>query len=699
MLFFCFFVHGYLRYAALAPLLTSGATRLWAIRPYGSFIFLRIHIMKRPRLYGIGMIFGCLLAIQACQKDEQPNREQPSALPCDKAFVNSCADETHLQTCFNGYVKTTPCRDGWHCTTLPQGATCHPNDSYICSNGEKRCSTDDEILVCDSQSWKKTGTICEYGCLEGQCLNENKSFDYHCDEGKKICDGFGYILTCSQDKWQMSESPCPYRCQNGKCIEKPKINCTPEQCKGTCQNDICITHDMDQMQIGEECDPDTFIEFCRNNSTIACQYQNGSTAHIVTQDCSSLGGCSVVLHEDASQKQRLRAFCRGNQADQCTNVGQKIFHCTTSENSSLGEYYHETYQECTLNTDGSFTLLNSTDASLFGYCSDKGCDPQKEHCIELKELYYCEYHHRCTDSSGFDYCIDRGINGIHTGHEVCTNGRTCASVQGVEDCYDKCTEEGRRRSICQNQTDSAIQYTFTCIKGQDNQLYDVISSEVCPAGCNAGGTACAADTTCSQNNHDTCLDDILISCLDGTQKTYNCQEDGKNIHCIQTGDSAVCAQTCTKANDIQNTCISSGFESISIEKKCIKDTWGNLVLQTIKEDKCPGLCDVNGTTCAKNSTYPACTEKQLKECQTNYHPSYRCALDSQNIPHCLAACENADETTAFCFQKEGGDQVEGNNLFYKQTQCRTLSDGSNATIVIETQCPKACDDDKGCVEA
>lgn len=176
-----------------------------------------------------GKVIANLLAFKACG----------SATECDPLPVCATSRACIAGTC--AYSVGTPT------ATCP----CVEGDVRQCDMPGSAAGANDGVQVC-----RATGATTAW---ESRCTQ-------HCTDGQRRCEG-GVPQLCEGNSWK-DQDPCesPKTCSNGVCVA-PRNDCTPQNCSGTCVDNVCSTTN--------NCTPQNCSGTCVNNVCVnKCTPQN-----------------------------------------------------------------------------------------------------------------------------------------------------------------------------------------------------------------------------------------------------------------------------------------------------------------------------------------------------------------------------------------------------------------------------------------
>ena len=466
---------------------------------------------------------------------------------------NHCRTNESSAMCTKDGSGLADCDDGnWKITNCPLG--CADGKCRDCEPGNEAllCSADGNVTQCGDDGFWTTVASCPHGCLDGVCLE--------CADEPLACDG-NVIVGCVNGKSVKQE--CAHKCENAKCVSKYDEACEKSCKDGVCSHGVCVTSKMDNIKLGDECDHDDFVEFCDDGEAVYCSVYG----FVIRESCGE-NQCTMV--QDYNNSSRLLAFCRGD-ADKCTKDREKLFYCTLD--NALG--FYESYNECLINTDDSFTAINAFDNHEIGrvdldevvgnnvfMCFEGGCDAEGKRCLKTSDEYYCapEEQKLTYTCDGNDIIIEQcldgalvfGLSGKDESEVEPCDDDNCVIIDGKGACRAACkgTKVGKNDPVCYvSENGESYVFTDTCAKDDNGTLYRVDSQTVkCDHSCSEGACQNLIDDegkSCNEEEYPPqCSgEDILVTCEKGVIKAKKCSgENGVNLpqHCemVEEGDAA-----------------------------------------------------------------------------------------------------------------------------------------------------------------
>jgi hypothetical protein len=220
---------------------------------------------------------------------------------CQAQNFDFCDSQNHA--CGNVQPKcdVTTCPSG--CCTLFNGqqACVSGVSSLACGNGGQQCSDCTQNgQVCDPSKQACVNAPCGPNNCKGCCAGTtcvNAETDSQCGTGGLSC------TDCTQQKELCNTS-------TGQCTNTQPL-CTPQNCKGCCSGDICVTSETDKQcglgggactdctQKSQTCNAGTCTSPCNANTCVGCCQTGTCFAGFLDSRCGSAGATCA----DCTQQQ------------------------------------------------------------------------------------------------------------------------------------------------------------------------------------------------------------------------------------------------------------------------------------------------------------------------------------------------------------------------------------------------------------
>ena len=340
-------------------------------------------------------------------------------------------------------------------------------------------------------------------CKTGQHLENGVCVDDSKDEPKDECKTGQHLENgvCVEDSKDEPKDECKtgQHLENGVCVEDPPTENTPidpcknVQCaKGTCQQGVCITPEMIDLQnqaqkaMDDEsgtatpptCDTETFVEFCNGNVTVYCDQ-----GMVIVGECDE--GC-VVYDETFHGKVRRQSGCIDGGA--CSQLDEIQRSCVTSKGSAPTVYA----KACQKTATNELKYV-----SVDGYFCKSACDAKGEKCELISDAQgeecdpYDASNYQC-DGKYLDKCyLTSALIGVKR-QEYCSDA--CVQVGNIAMCGTACSQEGARTRQCVNadSTEALDSGDYVCSKADDGKLYSIWTRdyEICLDGCDSSSGKC-----------------------------------------------------------------------------------------------------------------------------------------------------------------------------------------------------------------
>ena len=256
---------------------------------------------------------------------------------------------------------------------------------------------------CDDDDKNKCPSTCTNGCeADGKtCKASGNTCPSTCTNG---CEADG--VTC-----KASGNTCPSTCTNG--CEADGTTCKPDN-----NNlDAGIDPVPEGQPTSGECDPNTFVNYCKDNKQVSCYGDANSSGHSVHENACDSEYLCVTIKEESNYNYCMPK-CDGNVGDTrkaCSNDddGRDILQTQECRNSKNGKVWNvKEVQIC------STVCMPADDASGEDSCgAEEACtNTEGVTCDDNEVAYQCEEFEGKTVKT----VVQCGIFG-----EVCFNDYGC----------------------------------------------------------------------------------------------------------------------------------------------------------------------------------------------------------------------------------------------------------------------------------
>ena len=323
-------------------------------------------------------------------------------------------------------------------------------------------------------------------CPEGQHLENGNcvpNAPTSCPEGQHLENG-----NCVPN----APTSCPegQHLENGNCVpnaDAPVDPCQNVTCSsGTCEEGICVTQEMIAIQkaaenAGEDniptCDPNTFVDFCHDGTTVYCDQ-----GMVMTGKCAE--GC-VVYQRTFHGITRQQSGCIDGGA--CATLNELKRECNVDHH--IGQVLVTACQRTTRN--------ELQYVSVEGYYCLGQCDAKNEQCqlTTSGELVECDPYDSANyacDGRDLTTCrLNSNLQGIVQNYRC---AEACITEGGVAMCGFACDRENDTSTHCVYA--DSVEYEdsghFICKKFDNGTLYSIWNGEYdfCETGCTAQTGLC-----------------------------------------------------------------------------------------------------------------------------------------------------------------------------------------------------------------
>ncbi len=546
------------------------------------------------------------------------------------------------------------------------------NEKAVCTDGQKICDSAGHRYICSNNAYVISDCAADRVCDAGNCTVKAQ-----CTEGVPTCVG-NTVQYCNNGMWKYEACPADRVC-NVDPITGAFCQALQEAPKYECK-------------LGEmRCSRSGIPQVCQVNADGAAVAQDPSKTYI----WANSGECKGT------------SFCLNGACQECSNGDVR---CNGDDAKNLPDAQKYWYaQKC---ENGKWINVNTCNAAAGQYCMNGNCHNVSDcivngskQCGASNAIQECQNGSWVTtavcNQPGADRCLDAAcvdktvpVSGDACDSNTtkdsckgntltycennkyvvanCSTGTSCLiGSDGVGDCYMPCSKAGETVKMCEEAsfTDGSTGYaTFVGVcKSIGNSLgleIDYQQSYACSAGCNATGDDCGAggspsgtDTPLGSSNPS-----VSICSASGLSQ---CQSMGAaygiTTTCIaEDGEDAYCAETCTKANDVEEYC----YDGVMYHDVC-KSVGSSMAYVTDYPSsyKCgSGACNADGTACGTGSSSGGSLEYCGTElcgdgsytcdeaCAEAYGSTYKAYCDSNNKVTC--------STTDISGTTAGGDPAE-----------------------------------------
>ncbi|HXS17493.1 MAG TPA: hypothetical protein VN764_09895, partial [Polyangiaceae bacterium] len=337
---------------------------------------------------------------------------RPNSYQCDGQVLKEC-NEDHT-----GYVEKATCTN----PKEPCSETAGACSAYACSDQQKRCSSEGDVLEVCAQDRDKFIELKR--CKSGLCDDAHQECD-ECVADTARCED-GERVTCDADGQNETKTPCdeatPYCVGAGSCVQcTQKEQCTADQCSApVCESNSCS---LVPAHSGEECS----VGYCNAaGSCVQCldpaQCPVNNDCYTPTCDGNSCGqtprGAGLTCESDGGN------FCDGSGS--CVECAAPT-NCSTSN-----DCYTPT---CDGNSCGQTPrgagLTCESDAGNF--CDGSGS------CVECVSPGQCSVDNDCyTPTCNGNSCGQTprgaGLDCDSNGGNVCNGNGTCVACTLPSHC-------------------------------------------------------------------------------------------------------------------------------------------------------------------------------------------------------------------------------------------------------------------------
>ena len=271
------------------------------------------------------------------------------------------------------------------------------NDKPECGNGqhEENGTCVEDKLVCGEGQHEENGA-----CVEDKLV---------CGDGQHEENG-----TCVEDKLVCGDGQHE---ENGTCVEDktnddgPIDPCLGVTCSsGACQQGVCVTEAMKKVKEGDECDTETYVEFCDGKQTYYCD-----------QGMIMIGTCDtacVVYEETVNGIVRRQSGCVDGGS--CTQLNEIKRSCELI--SKMPTVFVTACQRTTSNT--------LQYVSVDGYFCQAACDAKGEQCaLTENECDPYDLSAYACDGKTLQKCYKNSNLIAEKREEYCRD--SCVSVNGM----------------------------------------------------------------------------------------------------------------------------------------------------------------------------------------------------------------------------------------------------------------------------
>ena len=258
------------------------------------------------------------------------------------------------------------------------------------------------------------------------------------------------------------ETPCGKDkiCIENACVDAGSI--TPCKSNGDCEKGsichegLCYSEANMETPIGAKCDPEKFMEYCKDGFEYKCGYEHT----VEKNDCADYNGCAMIVQLGYRSKKPIRnATCRGtsDRLIECTKPGITNYQCFNEE-SDIFPIHMSIGDGCVRATNGEFVHFyqqyqyNCGDVSCnetTGLCpgatitcptADPSCSTPVDKVGQPCDMSENAY---CANDQNLVYCSD----GVWTKFE-CPATHGCAVDQDEALCLERCATIGAKSSLC-----------------------------------------------------------------------------------------------------------------------------------------------------------------------------------------------------------------------------------------------------------
>ena len=351
--------------------------------------------------------------------------------------------------------------------------------------GESEGGSGDPIHVCPiGQHWG--GNICVAdvpsgnGCPTGQHKEGNVCVDdvpagNGCPTGQHKEGN-----VCVDDAPAGNDCPTGQHKEGNICVDDEPVGtgCDATACAargGGCSQGVCVTPEMRQVEEGDACDLETYVEFCWNEIPYYCD-QGGIPP--LENTCDE--GC-VVYEETFWGKPHKQAGCIDGGA--CTVLDEIRTECVNTGGVSV--VYAKA---CQMTAENGLQWV-----SVDGYVCMGGCDSSHEKCADVDGgcNLYDESYYGC-DHLTLSTCYINSNHKAESREEYCEGG--CVVSHGIPMCGFACDTEGAREKRCVHgdSMDYLDSGDFVCKRMDNGELYSVWTTDYdfCLNSCDARSGEC-----------------------------------------------------------------------------------------------------------------------------------------------------------------------------------------------------------------
>jgi len=250
---------------------------------------------------------------------------------------------------------------------------------------------------------------------------------------------------------------------------------------------------------GDECDFDTFVEFCDGNDVVYCKESVVKRSSCGTMTCIT----TVGLYDNYGDKNYAECYSKCNKAGETSTTcrGKTYFSEDNSKSLVMGTLIHDM---CLKTSKGNF-LFDDTNRTTEEQC-DSPCKNSTS-CRGLAEIPPEQKNNTnaVCDETFQEFCEGNTAVFCYSGRVTRSNcgSNTCITTFDLQDknamnnvagCHPSCDDSGSSSKTCttvvkENETVYATTYDF-CIPTSKGSLEFSYFGEKCTRGCAADGKSC-----------------------------------------------------------------------------------------------------------------------------------------------------------------------------------------------------------------